>query len=255
MATRRLRFAILVGLFILVPAGLAYANGGAPVAVGLFPGLFIVSPLLGIPATVLAAFLERTFVSLGGVQRRALAHSIVANLLSWVAGIVALFFAGRALYLDGTGRLYAFYSIFIVALTICIEGSYYTWALRWHSAIVHRTIRWGWIVLGNVFSALVLTLTGVAVFVWEFADRQPASRLRPYETELTEALAALSALALMYGLWPRGAEPWGAPRKAGGDEHAEQGELGGPCAVSAEAREHAHASVGTAPDLTAELKE
>jgi len=245
MGARRLCFAILLGLFILVPAGLAFGNMISPVA-GFFPGFFVMSPLLGVPATLVAAFLERPFVSLSGVKRHALVYSIRANLISWFAGAVLLVFAGPIIFYADS-PLILLYFVAIVALTIYIEGSYLSSVARRYGG----GIRWGWIIAGNLLSSFALVFIGYTSVAWGEADPLLASRVAPY---VNIALAALSVVVLIFGLWPRRGKPWEAPRKAGDTEHAEEPGQAEPSSVFPHVYEHAHASVSMAPDLTADLK-
>jgi membrane protein implicated in regulation of membrane protease activity len=241
MATRRLRFAILVGLFILLPAGLAYGNGISPVA-AFFPGFFVMSPFLGVPATLVAALLERSFVSLSGVKRHALVYSIRANLISWFAGAVLLVFAGPIIF-STVSPLVLLYPVAIVALTIYLEGSYLNSVARRHGS----RIQWGSIIAGNLLSSFALLFIGFTSVGWGEADPLLASRVAPY---VSIALVGLSVVVLIYGLWPR-RDKMG---EALDDQREGEAELGEPGSVSADAHEHAHASVGMAPDLTADLK-
>jgi hypothetical protein len=213
------------------------------------PGALVMSPLLGIPATLLAAFLERPFVSRAGVRRHALAYSIRANLLSWLAGFVFVF-AGSLFFplVDDFPLVFLFYPLAAIFLSICIEGAYLSFKVQGE-----RKIRWGWIINGNVLSSMAILLVGAITEIWGHANPLLARRVDSHEMELTLALAALTLVILIYGLWPRAAEPWEAPRTASDTEHDQAGGAE-PGSDSAAAHEHAHASVGMAPDLTADLK-
>jgi hypothetical protein len=244
MVARKVRFAVLLGLFILLPAGLAYGDFIGPIG-AFVPGGVVMSPLLGIPATLLAAFLERPFVSLAGVKRRALAYSIRANLLSWLVGILFMivcipFFR----VVDDPPLAIPLYALAAISLSICIEGAYLSFKVQDRDG----RIRWRWIIAGNVLSAFALLLVGAITEIWGHANPLLARRVESYEVELTFALAALSLAILVYGLWPRAREPWNAPAAAGEDGYAEEAGAAEPGPLSPDAHEHAHASVGMAPE-------
>ena len=197
MVVRRLILVVVVAVVVLWSARPATANGMSPIA-GFWPGMFLLSPLFGIPATLLAAFLERPFVTAAGVRRYALAQSIRANLLSWAVGAVIVFL------LFGMDSMVAMGIYFwtSVPLSIWIEGSY----LRRAAARRGDTADWGMIVFANIASGAALMVIGaIAISIGE-NDPLLGWRLRPYVTPLMLIGGAMSLAIIVYGLWPRPVE-------------------------------------------------
>lgn len=56
---------------------------------GMIPGLAFVGPAMGLPLSVLAAFVERPFYTLAGVKRHTIWYSLQANLVSLGVGFLA----------------------------------------------------------------------------------------------------------------------------------------------------------------------
>ena len=132
--------------------------------------------LWAIPATLLAAVLERPFVSRAGVQRRPSVYSLQANLLSSLICFVALSTvpvrSSAARPTAGTAAAAViFVTIVSVAVLSASEGGYYESV----SATDESPLRWRWVLLGNVFSTFVLFCTAAAgIFV---ASRYPEWRI------------------------------------------------------------------------------
>lgn len=57
---------------------------------GLVPGCALIGPAMGLPLSVLAAFLERPFYSAAGIKRGAIWYSLQANLISLLVGYFGL---------------------------------------------------------------------------------------------------------------------------------------------------------------------
>ncbi len=214
MVARRLIPMVFVAVVVLWSARPAMANGMSPIA-GFWPGMFLLSPLLGIPATLLAAFLERPFVTAAGVRRYALALSIRANLLSWAVGAVIVFVLFA---MDSYGVL-GIYFFASVPLSIWIEGSY----LRRAAAQRGDTADWGMIVLANIVSGTALMVIGA--FAISLGENDPLLgwRLRPYQVPLMVIGGAMSLAIIVYGLWPRPVEkPLVEPASAAPTEQVEK---------------------------------
>lgn len=216
MVARRLTLVVLVAAVILWSARPVMANGISPVA-GFLPGFVLISPLLGIPATLLAAFLERPFVTLAGVRRHALPYSIRANLLSWFVGAVVVFcaFVAEPLLIV----LMIVWPFAAIPVSIWIEGSY----LRRAAARRGDSAHWGWIVTGNIVSGVALMVIGaVAISIGE-NDPLLGWRLRPYEVSLMVVGGAMSLAIIVYGLWPRPVEkPLAEPASPGPTQQVEK---------------------------------
>ncbi len=195
MVGRRVTRAVLVAGLVLSFARPALANGMSPIA-GIWPGFVLFSPLLGIPATLLAAFLERPFVTLGGLPRHALVESIRANLLSWAVGAAIVFVVSAV---DPSMVLLAVYFFGSVPLSIGIEGVY----LRSVAARQGGAVAWGWIIAGNLVSGAVLIFAGLIAEDIGTSNRLLAWRLREYQGPLTLVLGLLSLAIVVCALWPR----------------------------------------------------
>jgi hypothetical protein len=118
---------------------------------GLIPGLALVGPAMGLPLSVLAAFIERPFVMRSGVRRHALWYSLQANLVSLLVGYVGLFGAVvvvNAFNLSGAdSALFTIWPLIAVAISAIVERSYLAARTR------PVRVTWGWNILGNVLSA------------------------------------------------------------------------------------------------------
>lgn len=137
------------GLLLLAPAA-AHGNTGVPL---LFTSQGGLTMLL---ATVLVAVLERPFVSRAGVERRALLHSIVANVASGVLGVYLPDLASAVRLPEPDDLTGALVLLLLVglALSILVESAYY-WLAAGRGP---RRLRWRWVALGNVASLLALVL-------------------------------------------------------------------------------------------------
>ncbi len=181
----------------------AWANSISP-ALGLWPGVFIASPLFGLPATLLAAFLERPFISHAGVHHYALRYSIRANLISWLVGAACFQF----LYGITIELLLLIYHFAAIFLSIWIEASYLWQVTRKLGSRLRR----GPIIAANIFSAIVLVLLGVLAADLAHRDPMLAWRLRPYTEQLETVSGVLCGVIVAYGLWPRRCKGTSQPR-------------------------------------------
>jgi hypothetical protein len=139
--TRLLAIVVLLAL-----ADSAFANTIAPSA-GFFPGFLPLALWMALPASVLAAFLERPFVARYGVAHDCLWYSLQANLVSLAVGYLTMPFALIAVY-----SIPPLWSVVAVSISIYCEGIYYQiFAPR-------RPGQWKrrWIVWGNIWSSLAL---------------------------------------------------------------------------------------------------
>ena len=174
----------LAPLLLLAAATPALANVIAPSA-GFMPGLLPLALWLALPASVLAAFLERGFVTRAGVRRDALWFALQANLLSLAVGYLLLPVALVFLY-----SAPLLWCAAAVSISVLAEGEYY----RLRALREPQQLRWKWVILGNLCSSLVLLalpLTANAIkrrnptLVWE---------LEPYHDTLLWGSVAGSAL-------------------------------------------------------------
>jgi hypothetical protein len=118
---------------------------------GLIPGLAFVGPALGLPLSVLAAFVERPFYSLAGVGRHTIWYSLQANLVSLGVGFIATLAA--FFVADFMREYYAPFEVWpflAVGVSIVVERWYLQARLR------PSYVGWGWSALGNILSAGLL---------------------------------------------------------------------------------------------------
>jgi len=197
---------VFVLLLVLMPAGLALANSGAPVL--YLPGLVMISPLWGLPATLAAAVLERPFVSRAGIQRHALTRSIRANLLSWLVGLVISLFMVAFIAAGPKPLGFAAAVVFAIACVIClpvvfsifVEGGYYVQVLRRDGAI----LRWRWVIAGNIVSAAFLTSLSFVPDALRREYPQLEFMVEPHREPLWWLLAAISLALVLFALRPLG---------------------------------------------------
>ena len=156
---RALPAALLLGGWLL-PLAPAFANASIPVLFGEMQGQdFILWTLLG---TLLAAIIERPFVTRAGVARRALLHSIAANLVSML--LAPLGWGLLALQPD-YGR-WSDYNVALAltsigGLVISIFSEYGYYRLISRRAEVKPRLRW--VAIGNVVSLVVIVGAWIAL--------------------------------------------------------------------------------------------
>jgi hypothetical protein len=166
---------------------------------GMIPGLAFVGPAMGLPLSVLAAFVERPFYSLAGVRRHTIWYALQANLVSLGVGFVATLTAAAV-----TGSLRQYYALFEVwpFLAVCVSIV----AERWYLQIRARpaVVTWGWTALGNILSAALCV--GVLFLVIYLRAVFPAMRqtLHPYAGPLqVVAFVGSATLFVVSFLRPR----------------------------------------------------
>ena len=145
---------------------------------GLIPGLAFVGPAMGLPLSVLAAFIERPFYSRGGVPAHAIWYSLQANLVSLLAGFVLLLVFGCLASAVGLGAsdtaFFLAWPLLAVCLSSVIERAYIARRLG------SRGVSWAWAAAGNVLSAAVCV--GMLVAIGWLRTNRPGLRLlvQPY---------------------------------------------------------------------------
>ncbi|HID21689.1 MAG TPA: hypothetical protein EYP14_04735, partial [Planctomycetaceae bacterium] len=87
------------GLVLSVPC-VAYANSISPY-VWFWPGIVSIALPYALPASLLAALIERPFLTAGGIGGRALLVSLRANFLSALVGLLLIPVGWPALYAIG----------------------------------------------------------------------------------------------------------------------------------------------------------
>jgi hypothetical protein len=95
---------------------------------GLIPGLAMFGPAMGLPLSVLAAFLERPFVTRAGFERNALWFSLQANFVSLLVGyVMTLGWIAIIIGPGGNDVLALLWPFCAVGLSIFTERWYRRW--------------------------------------------------------------------------------------------------------------------------------
>jgi hypothetical protein len=154
---------LFAALALLVFASPASANSITPTVL-LFHAVFTFEFMLGLalPMSVLAAVIERPFVSWAGVREHTLWYSLQANCLSMAVGY-ALFPVCANQKMDLATRydvLGLLWPLFAAGLSIVLEVCYYQWILMLRNA---GYVKFGWIIVGNILSNGVVLLLPYAV--------------------------------------------------------------------------------------------
>ncbi len=163
------------------------ANAIGPVAFFL-PGFLFLSLSAAFPATVLAAVLERPFISRAGVKQDAIWYSLQANLLSASIGIVCMPLAWCL----------PMWPLVAVTVSIYSEGWYY----ERYAVNPGDALTWGWVVMANLFSAAVLF--AMAPILVSFSESRPelyfrtVERLEPYHARILWSSVSVSVLAFAW---------------------------------------------------------
>ena len=134
---------LLAAWLVLGSCKSAWANSISPYAFFL-PGLSWLSPVYAFPISLLAAFLERPFLSRAGIRHRPLVLSLRANLVSTLAGFLVLPVGLCVIAWLGT-----VWCVAAVLISCAVE----IWFLQRFSG---QPFRPRWIVWGNVVSSLVV---------------------------------------------------------------------------------------------------
>jgi len=171
MSRHRTYSSLVAATMLLAFTSPAFANSIAPTFY-FWPGVLPLMLGLALPASVLAAVLERPFVSRAGVTEYAFWYSMQANFISLVLGYLTLPVGVEAVYTIGP-----FWSLIAVAMSVVSEGWYY----RWRAIKGQGRLRWGWIVAGNGFSSFVLLFLPPVALAIKEAQPQLVWDLKPYQ--------------------------------------------------------------------------
>lgn len=170
-----------------------FADSSAPVAFFL-RGFHFFTLACALQGTVLAAVLERPFVSKAGITEHAIWYSLQANLVSGLIGLVCAPVAITAVL--EVPLLWPFTAIVAVIISTYSEGTYY----RWFALEQGQSLQWGWIAFANFFSSFVLFMFAplLADFVYFHPNRYNrwVSTVEPFQAQilwssLTACVAAL----------------------------------------------------------------
>jgi hypothetical protein len=156
---------------------------------GLIPGLAIVGPAMGLPVSVLAAFIERPFVTRAGFGKSAIWFSLQANFVSLLVGYVATlvvlpFVMSPNIWI---GLVWPFLA---VGISIVTERQYL------NARLSPTHVPWLPIAVANVVSAASCIVVLIVAVNLRSMNRHWAIELRPYEGSLTVIAAAFSLLLM-----------------------------------------------------------
>lgn len=181
----------------MIPALLANAIAADA---GLIPGLAIFGPAMGLPVSVLAAFVERPFVTRAGYKKSAIWFSLQANFVSLLVGYVATIFVLPVI--DSTNYAVALAWPFLaVGISILTERHYL------NARLSPNRVPWPPIVAANLISATACIAVLIVAASIRSNNRYWAAELRPYEVPLTVVAAALSLLLLIGSFYVRAPSP------------------------------------------------
>jgi hypothetical protein len=158
---------------------------------GLIPGLAIFGPAMGLPLSVLAAFIERPFVTRSGFERNAIWFSLQANFVSLLIGYIATMIVIPLVMSPSGGLIGLIWPFLAVGVSIATERFYLTMRLR------HGSVPWAPLTWGNIISAL--TCIAVMVFAAVLRDAAPhlSADLREHETAMNVGVVIASLLLLV----------------------------------------------------------
>lgn len=170
----------------------AHANSLSPY-VYFWPGIISITLVYAFPASLLAAFIERPFLTAAGIKRYPLVLSLRANFVSTIVGILLIPIGYPALYTIGPLWCLAAFGISCI-----VEISYFR-------RFSHQSFTSGWAVGGNaVSSAVLMTLPPIAITITHDYYRLAWS-LEPHQTWMTlSALGVSVALFLASFAMPMG---------------------------------------------------
>lgn len=159
---------------------------------GLIPGLAIFGPAMGLPLSVLAAFIERPFVTRSGFERNAIWFSLQANFISLLIGYFATMIVIPLVMSPSVGLVGLVWPFLAVGISIATERLYLTMRLR------HGTVPWAPMTYGNIVSALTCIAVMVSAAVLRDAAPHVSADLREHETAMNVG-AAIASLLLLVG--------------------------------------------------------
>lgn len=159
---------------------------------GLIPGLAIFGPAMGLPLSVLAAFIERPFVTRAGFGKNAIWFSLQANFVSLLVGYLATMLVIPMVMSPGGGLVGLVWPFLAVGISISTERLYLAFRLK------PGVVPWAPMAWGNIISAL--SCLAVMMMASTLRDAAPrfSANLREHEIALT-AFAAIAGLSLLLG--------------------------------------------------------
>jgi hypothetical protein len=196
-------FTATAALAITLGAGrVAHANSLSPY-VYFWPGILSITLVYAFPASLLAAFIERPFLTAAGINHRPLVFSLRANLLSTIVGILLIPIGYPALYTIGP-----LWCIAAFGVSCAVEISY----LRRFS---YQSFTSGWAIFGNAASSGVLMILPPIAIVLRQHHYQLAWSLEPHESWMALSSFVVSITVFLASFtWPTGANAETVPTES-----------------------------------------
>ena len=171
-AMKPLRWWTVVGAagLVLVAGRVARANTISPY-VWFWPGIVSIALPYALPASLLAALIERPFLTAGGISERALLVSLRANFLSTLVGLLLIPIGWPALYALGP-----LWCVIALGISCGVELSY-----------IRRFVApfsWGRMIAANVVSSVVLMILPPIALTLKQHEPTWAWSVAPYERSL-----------------------------------------------------------------------
>ncbi|MEN6449158.1 MAG: hypothetical protein ABFC96_01580 [Thermoguttaceae bacterium] len=188
MLCRRGLIGLLAAAVVLGLPLVARADSLSPY-VWFSPGVVTVTVVYAFPASLLAAFIERPFLTWAGFERRALVLSLRANFLSTIVGILFVPFGEPLLY--GLGPLWC-----VIAFAIsCVVEVFFLRSFNRKCVI-------GRIIAGNAASSAVLMVLPPIAITLRTNYYFLARAMAPHEVWLgwTAALVSLAVFLISFGM-------------------------------------------------------
>ena len=151
---------------------------------GLIPGLAICGPAMGLPLSVLAAFVERPFVTRCGFKRHAIWYSLRANFVSLLVGYVATFFILPVIMSPNGDIVMLIWPFLAVGLSIVTERT----CLDAQSS--NNDISWSTVAAANIVSAVVCIFVMILAASIREVTPQLNVKLRAYENGMNFLVTA-----------------------------------------------------------------
>ena len=171
MTARRWSTAFAAFVVILWICRVAEANSLSPY-VHFWPGIISITLVYAFPASLLAAFIERPFLTTGGIKRRPLVLTLRANFVSTIIGILLIPIGYPALYAIGPLWCIAAFCIFCAVEIFCL------------SRFSQQPFSWGWAVGGNAISSVVLMILPPITILIRQDHYRLARALEPHEASM-----------------------------------------------------------------------
>ncbi len=153
------------------------------------PGLWLLGPMSAAAIYLLAAIIERPFVTMAGVAEGAMAHSLVTSFFNMVTIGVA-----GAFVIQPLGELALVWGLLAIAVSPSLR---YLWLVR-RGSRWRRTTKFGPLLLGSIVSAVVVLLLPALQVAFGFDSRSHALRVQPYQLPIFLLTLAAGMAALAY---------------------------------------------------------